>query len=73
MTGEPPARGACVVDARTGRVGEVMDHEGRYVQLRPLLGGREWDCPPEDVRPASPQERLSAKLTELNHRSRTGT
>ncbi|MCX2968042.1 hypothetical protein WDH52_05575 [Streptomyces sp. TRM70308] len=58
------------MDQRSGRVGEVMDHQGRYVQLRPLLGGREWDCPPEDVRLATPEERLGAKLTELNRRSR---
>lgn len=68
----PPPRGACAVDTRDGRVGEVMAHGGAYVQLRPLLGGREWDCPPDLLRAATPDERLSARLRELNRRSRGG-
>ncbi|MFE9647376.1 hypothetical protein ACFYO0_25310 [Streptomyces sp. NPDC006365] len=40
-------RRSYAVDVRGGRVGEVMGREGGYVQLRPVGGGREWDCPPE--------------------------
>ncbi|AJE85734.1 MULTISPECIES: hypothetical protein [Streptomyces] len=42
--------GSYAVDTRTGQLGRVMGHEGPYVQLRPLGGGREWDCAPEAVR-----------------------
>lgn len=38
----------------------VMGHEGPYVQLRPLGGGKEWDCAPDAVRRATAAERLSA-------------
>ncbi|MCF6522881.1 hypothetical protein HOY81_07210 [Streptomyces sp. JJ36] len=61
-----PCCGALVVDTRTGRVGVVMGAEGPYLQLRPPRGGREWDCPPGNVRLASPSERLSAKVAEAN-------
>ncbi|MFJ3333169.1 MULTISPECIES: hypothetical protein [unclassified Streptomyces] len=58
------------MDTGTGRVGVVMGHEGPYVQLRPLGGGREWDCAPELVRAATPAERLSAATAYTNARSR---
>ncbi|MDX3693401.1 hypothetical protein PV726_24240 [Streptomyces europaeiscabiei] len=41
------------VDVRDGRLGEVMGREGGYVQLRPVGGGREWDCPPDTLREAA--------------------
>ncbi|MFK4149875.1 hypothetical protein [Streptomyces sp. NPDC004065] len=58
------------MDTGTGRVGVVMGHEGPYVQLRPLGGGREWDCAPESVRTATPAERLRAATAYANARSR---
>jgi hypothetical protein len=48
------------VDLRDGRVGQVMGREGGYVQLRPVGGGREWDCPPEAVGEAPVGEVLRA-------------
>ncbi|WP_307715738.1 hypothetical protein [Streptomyces sp. V4I23] len=63
-----PAVGAVMVDRRNGRVGVVMGHVGPYVQLRPPHGGREWDVPPEDVRPTTPTEELSAKVAVANRR-----
>ncbi|MFC5724379.1 hypothetical protein ACFP1Z_29920 [Streptomyces gamaensis] len=48
--------GVYVVDRRTGRLGQLMGKEGPYVQLRPLGGGREWDCLPRALRLAPPDE-----------------
>ncbi|MFJ8003099.1 hypothetical protein [Streptomyces fagopyri] len=70
---KPPTRppvGSYAVDGDTGRVGMVMGHVGPYVQLRPLGGGREWDCDPGAVRRATPAERLSAATAYANARSR---
>lgn len=47
-----------------------MGCEGGYVQLRPPGGGKEWDCPPEDVQPAPPGEVLRAKVREINAEGR---
>jgi hypothetical protein len=66
---EPPI-GSYAVDTYTGKVGMVMGSEGPYVQLRPLGGGREWDCAPESVRQATVAERLSAATAYVNARSR---
>lgn len=63
-----PGVGAVAVDRRNGKVGVVMGHVGPYVQLRPPRGGREWDVPPEDVRPPTPAEELSAKVAVANRR-----
>ncbi|MFD7441853.1 hypothetical protein [Streptomyces sp. NPDC059909] len=65
-----PAVGSYVIDTSTGQVGQVMGHEGPYVQLRPIGGGREWDCAPETLRIATAQERLSAATAYANARSR---
>ncbi|MEU6404677.1 hypothetical protein [Streptomyces sp. NPDC046985] len=70
MSGGGPPVGAYALDTGSGRVGVVMGHEGPYVQLRPLGGGREWDCAPDAVRTATPAERLSACTAYLNARSR---
>jgi hypothetical protein len=51
-------------------LGVVMGHEGPYVQLRPLGGGREWDVEPGALRSATPAERLSAATAYVNARSR---
>ncbi|MET9388646.1 hypothetical protein ABZY09_48830 [Streptomyces sp. NPDC002928] len=47
-----------------------MGHEGPYLQLRPLSGGREWDADPGHVLPLTPAELLHARLVERNARSR---
>ncbi|WP_189217063.1 MULTISPECIES: hypothetical protein [Streptomyces] len=62
--------GSYAVDTSTGQVGRVMGHEGPYVQLRPVGGGREWDCEPEAVRAATTHERLGAVTSYENARSR---
>jgi hypothetical protein len=43
-------RGARLLDARTGRVGEVMDVLHNLVYLRPPGGGCEWEARREDLR-----------------------
>ncbi|GGZ95538.1 hypothetical protein ACFOOM_13525 [Streptomyces echinoruber] len=55
-----------VVDTRSGRLGEVMGRVGGRVRLRPVGGGREWDCPPESVEPAPPEEVLRERVRRLN-------
>ncbi|MFC4492847.1 hypothetical protein ACFPA8_01685 [Streptomyces ovatisporus] len=65
-----PAVGTAVRDTRRGRVGIVMAYDGPYVQLRPLNGGREWDADPGLVQLLSAAELLSARLAEVNERSR---
>lgn len=70
MNSEIPRAGTYAVDIRTGTVGQVMDSEGPYVQLRPPAGGREWDCPPAILRAAKTLEELSARVRELNQQSR---
>jgi hypothetical protein len=62
--------GTYAVDVRNGRVGQVMGREGGYVQLRPPGGGKEWDCPPEDVQPAPPGEVLRARVRKINAEGR---
>ncbi|MEV6050320.1 hypothetical protein [Streptomyces sp. NPDC052107] len=60
------------VDLRNGRIGEVMGRVGGYVQLRPIGGGREWDCPPDSVEPAPPDEALRERVRRLNRDSVSG-
>lgn len=66
-----PAVGDTVHDTLRDRVGVVMAHEGPYVQLRPLGGGREWDADPARIRPLTPAELLSARVAYVNTRSRS--
>ncbi|WP_326688498.1 MULTISPECIES: hypothetical protein [unclassified Streptomyces] len=70
MNSEIPPVGAYAVDVRTGRVGQVMDGDGPYVQQRPPRGGCGWDVPPEAIRAARVSEELSARVTDLNWQSR---
>lgn len=70
MTGNAPDVGDLVYDETTRKIGEVMGSEGPYVQLRPVGGGREWDCDPGQVRPVTAAERLSASVAHANARSR---
>ncbi|GAA3304513.1 hypothetical protein [Streptomyces cinereospinus] len=66
---KPPV-GAYAVDTRSEKVGIVMGHEGPYVQLRAVGGGKEWDCDPQALREATAAERLSAATAYANARSR---
>ncbi|MCX4627030.1 hypothetical protein [Streptomyces sp. NBC_01443] len=43
---------------------------GPYVRLRPLLGGPEWDADPARLAPVGPAQLLSARVAEVNERSR---
>ncbi|UYQ62036.1 hypothetical protein [Streptomyces peucetius] len=69
MTQIPPI-GSYVVDTRTGRVGRLMGEAGPFLSLRPVGGGREWECAPDSVRPATAAERISATTAYVNARSR---
>ena len=64
-----PIVGTLVVDSR-GRVGEFRGIWAGLWCLRPAAGGTEWRGPPEDVRPASPGQCLSARTARANARSR---
>ncbi|NDZ79162.1 hypothetical protein G3I19_11680 [Streptomyces sp. SID10853] len=70
-TTAPPLPGTAVRDIASSRVGIVMGHEGPWLQLRPLGGGREWDADPARVRPVGPAELLQARVAEANARSRS--
>ncbi|MGC9378134.1 hypothetical protein [Streptomyces sp. MH13] len=72
VRGERPAVGAHAVDARDGRVGEVMGHSGGSVRLRPVGGGREWDCPKGAVVDAQPEDVVRARLRRTDHESVRG-
>jgi hypothetical protein len=67
-----PTVGAWVVDTRNDRVAVVTDVLLGRLYLRKLCGGVEWDAMPAHVRPATEQERLSARVAEANLRSRIG-
>lgn len=60
MPEEQQPEGALVVDTERDRLGYVMGHLGRVVQLRPVTGGREWDVDPARVRRATDEERQQA-------------
>jgi hypothetical protein len=62
--------GSYVVDIRTGQVGRLMGEAGARLLLRPVGGGREWECEPDAVRPATAAERISATTAYVNARSR---
>ncbi|MFI9822783.1 hypothetical protein ACIHFC_20255 [Streptomyces sp. NPDC052013] len=57
---------------RDGRIGEVMGRVGGRVQLRPVGGGREWDCPVEEVgeAPAGAVLRERVRWADREARSR---
>lgn len=61
---------AYALDVRDGRIGEVMGHEGGYVQLRPVGGGCEWDCPPEALGEVAPGDVLRARVRRVNREGR---
>ncbi|NJQ01259.1 hypothetical protein [Streptomyces zingiberis] len=65
-----PPPGTAVRDTVRARVGIVTGHEGPYLRLRPLSGGREWAADPADVHPLDASELLSAQVAEANTRTR---
>ncbi|GGZ20902.1 hypothetical protein GCM10010387_12360 [Streptomyces inusitatus] len=64
--------GTLAYDIRIRRVGVVMEECGTHYALRPPHGGREWDAPADDVRPATDADRISSALAEANEISRRG-
>ncbi|MGY5013357.1 hypothetical protein ACWCY6_35630 [Streptomyces sp. 900105755] len=70
VRGERPPLGTYVTDVRDGRIGEVRGHVGGRVQLRPVTGGREWDCPAGALEPASPDDVLRAQVRRANAAAR---
>lgn len=58
-------------DARVDRVGEFRGRSGPYWSLRPVCGGAAWEAKPENVRPATQTERLSAAIATANARTRS--
>lgn len=65
-----PAVGSYAVDSRDGSLGQVMGYDGGCAQLRPVGGGREWDCPAGAVRTAELAEVLRARVREINREGR---
>ncbi|WP_349239952.1 hypothetical protein [Streptomyces sp. CC219B] len=61
--------GTLVYDPHTRKVGVYQARIGPAALLRPVGGGREWDADPARIRPATPEERLSAELRAANDRS----
>ena len=64
-----PTPGTFLVDARD-RIGEFRGEWCGLWSLRPVAGGTEWTVAPEDVWPASPEQRLRAETARVNARSR---
>ena len=66
----PAKVGEIVTDTDTGRTGEYRGtwHGRRFI--RPIGGGQEWDAPERMVRPATPDEAMSAKVEAANRQSR---
>ncbi|MER5434288.1 hypothetical protein [Streptomyces sp. NPDC002588] len=64
--------GTVVYDPASDKVGEYQGKSGPYALIRPLGGGREWEAPPESLRPATPGERLTASVRAANDRSLQG-
>ncbi|WRQ81651.1 hypothetical protein I3F59_021110 [Streptomyces sp. MUM 178J] len=64
-----PAPGTLMVDAQD-RVGEFRGESCGLWSLRPVTGGTPWTVAPEDVQPASLEQRLHAETARANARSR---
>ncbi|MFD7185637.1 hypothetical protein ACFV90_37460 [Streptomyces sp. NPDC059904] len=73
MTREPAPFlevGDAVHDTVRDRFGRIMGHEGPYLQIRPLAGGRAWEADPGHLRLLTQDELLRALVAEANARSR---
>lgn len=67
-----PEVGVLMYDPVTRKVGEYQGKAGPYAMLRPVGGGREWEADPEQIRPATSSERLSAGVKAANARAEQG-
>ncbi|MCT9077286.1 hypothetical protein [Streptomyces fulvoviolaceus] len=67
-----PEVGELMYDPVMRKVGEYQGKAGPYAMLRPVGGGREWEADPEQIRPATPAERLSAGVKAANVRAEQG-
>ncbi|MFJ8539204.1 hypothetical protein [Streptomyces sp. NPDC093591] len=67
-----PGIGELAKDTARNRIGVVTGTVGGRVQIRPIGGGAEWDAMPENVKPPSAREELSARLAIRNGNSRDG-
>ncbi|WP_408994628.1 hypothetical protein [Streptomyces sp. 1268] len=67
-----PGIGELAKDTARRRIGVVMGEVGGRVQIRPILGGTEWDALPDNVVAPSAREELSARLAIRNANSRAG-
>ncbi|KUL43991.1 hypothetical protein [Streptomyces regalis] len=67
-----PDIGELAKDTAKNRIGVVMGEVGGRVQIRPIGGGTEWDAMPDNVKPPSAREELSARLAIRNGNSRDG-
>ncbi|TVZ89389.1 hypothetical protein [Streptomyces sp. BK340] len=63
-----PDVGELVYDTKRDRVGEVVDYQAGRALLRPLGGGIEWEADPDELWPADANERLRARVNEMNTR-----
>ena len=64
-----PEIGATAFDSTTDSVGVVMAVHPNQVFLRPIGGGVEWESRPQQVRPATVAEEVSAKNAAANRRT----
>jgi hypothetical protein len=70
MTAYKPQIGDTVEDTGRKKTGKVMGFVGPYVQLRPVVGGIEWDARPDRLPLVTLAEALSAGVAVANARSR---
>ncbi|MFE1878932.1 hypothetical protein [Streptomyces diastatochromogenes] len=61
-----PDVGELVYDTKRDRVGEVVDYQAGRALLRPAGGGIEWAATPDELRPADANDRLRARVNEMN-------
>ncbi|OLZ69905.1 hypothetical protein AV521_16330 [Streptomyces sp. IMTB 2501] len=63
-----PEVGELTYDTKRDRVGEVMGNQAGRVLLRLFGGGVEWEANPDELRPAHANERLRARVNEMDTR-----
>ena len=67
-----PGIGELAKDSNRDRIGVVMGEVGGRVQIRPIIGGTEWDAMPDNVVALTAREELGARLAMKNGDSRDG-
>ncbi|QLE72557.1 hypothetical protein FGW37_13960 [Streptomyces rectiverticillatus] len=70
MSNDIPPLGAYVIDTRTDRVGQVIEHTGDLVHLHPPCSGAGWDCPASEIQATTLRAYLRARVAEVNNRRR---